>query len=369
MGRSKLGVNRIEDFGEKIGGARKDLYKNSIGASLKELNAMTDIELQELRVRDAMWVVVDYVKLCEDYNIDPVVAFYIRAIRQSIPVKSGNDILLYVEPKLAILCYAEVVRRIKELCYGLSRDVIEFSLCYGNTHEIDSLMRFHTAMKGNIARIYSSVESEIQDIVDSVISACDCGIEQSEYLLKVVAYILKLLSSKILRVISSDRYNIALRGYIMDFPNHYSTNINTLYFIFYNDRIGITVKNNALKEALLHANLYGKYFNSLSEARSVLGEQVDTAVAVYRSGIEKSGEKEKLKLDRPQLDHIERVGPVVRKGNIDPNDYIKIFKFRGGEFGNWNTQSDRQAVLNYGFDSLIDLAVAMDVPLDFITLG
>lgn len=41
--------------------------------------------------------------------------------------------------------------------------------------------------------------------------------------------------------------------------------------------------------------------------------------------------------------------------------YLDTFGFRGGEFGNWMNQNDRQTSLNMGFEALKDLASALKI--------
>lgn len=63
-----------------------------------------------------------------------------------------------------------------------------------------------------------------------------------------------------------------------------------------------------------------------------------------------------------QLAQIRREGPDYRQGrDVGGQDYLDTFGFRGGEFGNWMNQNDRQASLNMGFDALNDLAAALGI--------
>lgn len=63
-----------------------------------------------------------------------------------------------------------------------------------------------------------------------------------------------------------------------------------------------------------------------------------------------------------QLAHVRREGPDYRAGrDAAGQDYLDAFGFRGGEFGNWMSQADRQASLNMGFDALKDLAAALQI--------
>ena len=71
-------------------------------------------------------------------------------------------------------------------------------------------------------------------------------------------------------------------------------------------------------------------------------------------GQTKSG---KTRFVPPQLIAVKRTGPDYRNGaEITGQHYLDTFGFRGGEFGNWMNQNDRQASLNMGFEALKDLA-------------
>lgn len=54
--------------------------------------------------------------------------------------------------------------------------------------------------------------------------------------------------------------------------------------------------------------------------------------------------------------------PDYRNGvEITGQHYLDTFGFRGGEFGNWMNQNDRQTSLNMGFEALKDLASALKI--------
>ena len=67
-------------------------------------------------------------------------------------------------------------------------------------------------------------------------------------------------------------------------------------------------------------------------------------------------------LFRPQIQKIERVNPNTKNATKATGENIlKDFGFRGGEFGNWVTQNERQQFLNYAQDAFNDLAEALDI--------
>jgi len=57
-----------------------------------------------------------------------------------------------------------------------------------------------------------------------------------------------------------------------------------------------------------------------------------------------------------------RTGPERRKGDVKGEDFMRTFGFRGVEFGNWNNQDERQALMNDAWDGLMDLADVLGVP-------
>lgn len=57
-----------------------------------------------------------------------------------------------------------------------------------------------------------------------------------------------------------------------------------------------------------------------------------------------------------------RTGPERRTGDVAGDDFKTTFGFRGVEFGNWNNQDERQALMNDAWDGLLDLADVLGVP-------
>ncbi|WRQ33533.1 LPD38 domain-containing protein [Bacteroidales bacterium MB20-C3-3] len=80
-------------------------------------------------------------------------------------------------------------------------------------------------------------------------------------------------------------------------------------------------------------------------------------------------EAKDVKVERPHLDNIERIGIEIRKGNITPEQFMDTFGFRGGEFGNWVASDERQSMLNYAYDALVDLAAVINISPRALSLG
>ena len=65
----------------------------------------------------------------------------------------------------------------------------------------------------------------------------------------------------------------------------------------------------------------------------------------------------------------EKVLIIVMKKDVEGNDYLGTFNFKGGEFGNWVNQNERQTSLNYGYDAYLTLANALGIEYDNISFN
>lgn len=64
-----------------------------------------------------------------------------------------------------------------------------------------------------------------------------------------------------------------------------------------------------------------------------------------------------------------RIGSDHRNGvDVTPEMFSAKFPFRGVEFGNWLNQTDRVSSLNNGYDALMDLAMALSVKPELLCL-
>lgn len=73
--------------------------------------------------------------------------------------------------------------------------------------------------------------------------------------------------------------------------------------------------------------------------------------------------------DRPHIENLERTGKEYRQGNVNTKQFLDAFGFKGGEFGNWVPQDERQRILNMAYDGLHDLADVLGVPPEALSLG
>lgn len=97
----------------------------------------------------------------------------------------------------------------------------------------------------------------------------------------------------------------------------------------------------------------------------------DELVAAWESVKQSDNVKE---TDLRSKENKPRTGADHRKGrNVTPEQFSKTFGFRGVEFGNWVSQGanakERQGMLNQAYDALMDLSAILNIPPQAISLN
>jgi hypothetical protein len=91
------------------------------------------------------------------------------------------------------------------------------------------------------------------------------------------------------------------------------------------------------------------------------------AIAFAKEQAKKAGPKEIVRPINPDL---KRIGVDDRNGkDVTGQDLIDRFGFRGGEFGNWTNEADRKQSLNQAYDGLMDLARQLGIPPKAVSLN
>lgn len=110
-------------------------------------------------------------------------------------------------------------------------------------------------------------------------------------------------------------------------------------------------------------------YDTYREALAVVKERFQPILDEREIKPEKKERAKPPRRPRFDRDHV-REGEDFRGGkDIDAEELMSIFKFRGIEFGNWVNQKERQWFLNSTHDSLMDLVNLMKLPATFASLG
>lgn len=336
LSESKLS-GKIDDFGDKLGGARKDMER-----SISKEYTDDDIATQPL---SKIWPKDDYLNIEEPF----LAAFYFTA-REEIPTK----------PRVSyrIPAWAQKVKQFRGLMqFAIAKNIteqriIEFSKNYPGLEQffnkmqvlaripdrkdwgrIESVAIYPDAYKYNdsgtkIDSPYSSIKIDGRTTLTNV-----TDIEQ-------VANVAK---EKLESDVPEKLMQFEIRGRAGDFF--------------------INKKGDKEYRAL-------KRFTDLKEARAYWKDNYDDLVAAWESIKESDNVK---KSDIRGEENRPRTGQDWRNGrDITPEQFQEAFGFRGVEFGNWVSQGagnrDRQGMLNQTYDALMDLSSLVGIPPKAISL-
>lgn len=91
-------ADKIEDFGKKIGGARKDLQNilKTRGIEVNDTVEWTDEEREKYIQKKQIWKEPDFEQMVKD-GLPVTVAYYIKHLRDSLPAKPARTKQEYQE--------------------------------------------------------------------------------------------------------------------------------------------------------------------------------------------------------------------------------------------------------------------------------
>jgi hypothetical protein len=349
--RKQTPGSKIEDFGEKIGGARKDVW-TSFKDQLDDV-ADDDIANQPL---SKIWPQPDYQALL-DGGADPWTVAFAHAARDEIPTKPrqswklkrwSEQVRLLRDTTKKLMDGSLNVERAKQLMYQFTsqglRNVagrVELYMLVGHRQSLDGVRlssgeySVHNGIEYKPAKVIWTVEKEAAATAFSNWPRqLAMGFTKEEALQAF-----------------KEKYN--------------SLNINPaakkeVTFDIYSKRgqdgyfIGKKMGRN-------YIDLAGP-FENVKAAR----EHKATKQAELVASLEKAKEIPQERRDTNEP----RVGEDMRNGqDVTPQMFGETFGFRGVEFGNWVEQGRRQKDLNDAFDALMDMAAVLGIPPKAISLN
>lgn len=323
-------AGQLGDFGEKIGGARKDLWKDR-GLYAADLDAMNDREAEKFVKKDNIWKKPDYQAMIDE-GIPLGVVYFIKKTRDALNA-SPQYYRTDDTPEKRLARQKEYIRTVRELQEAVSgvrtmEDAMRVYDCFfvgnGYLEQVQgwgSGVHYHATKKG---QENPSVTNKLSNVM----------------MIRSAAY----FEQDFIQKARKEQFGIPKNQKV---PKGYSIHFNN-------------GKSNLRSNAEWKLGTY-----CVAKGYSILQTNFETQDAALKwvqdlaKGRSKSG---KIRFTPPQLADIKRIGPDYRNGEeITGQDYLDAFGFRGGEFGNWMNQNDRQASLNMGFEALKDLATVLQV--------
>lgn len=311
-----------QDFGAKIGGARKDEWATR-GLTVADMANWTDAERQAYANRDAVWPKPDWAAAIAD-GMPPAIAFMGNQVRSAIPDPSPQVMgTMQPEQRTSMLNrYVELVSQIRERVM-LARTRQGLQELADPINSLSYLMSMDRRAYRSLSKCTSFGEWKEQQAQAEV-----------------------------------DRTG---------WPNQDSA--WRRFYDFHCTKAGSTVYNNGQRVTLAN----DEWFVTKHKQHYILLAELPS-----REAAEEAAKQHYLasrahhveRLVRPYRSDAPRVGPDYRKGrDVTGDDILREFGFRGGEFGLWTNQADRQQHLNQCFDALHDLARVLGVPPKAISLN
>lgn len=339
---------KIEDFGEKIGGARKDLYE----AYYDLMKNAAENELKSVPLSKS-FPAPNYRKLLEKgverWKVDAV-----RALRDTIPRKPIGGSWLVQE-------WAEGARSLRDMAISVLEDKwtqAEFLA------ELDKIAAGETEYKFGL----DSSKYVAQKIKDHILMyevlghEYDCAalkfsevysFEQKQNKNDTVALREMHGEYRSRMVCQGETKEDALARYkTQDRHREKSARDKKNPFKVYRWRnsnyyfIGCTVGTECLELKAPFAD-----FNAAADYRDSHLSELEELLRKYRE----------IPYER-EAENAPRVGKPRRTGNVTPEEFQTTFGFRGVEFGEWVENTKRQENLNQAYDALTDLAEALNLP-------
>tara|TARA_R110000822_G_scaffold58228_6_gene145768 strand:- start:2494 stop:10650 length:8157 start_codon:yes stop_codon:yes gene_type:complete len=334
----------IDDFGEKLGGARKDAW-GGFSEAIQDQKSTTELPLSKA------WPEPNYKELVEK-GANAESAALIAAMRSEIPSK----------PRVArkVARWAEKVNTLKSFAADLmSGD--------RNVASVMQRMRNHSS---KLAAVVDAIPSIAKADIDTLKNVADYRISSGSFSIfggktyspsKVFYFIerngrpvydgasetlsnVQALLTKVIKAEQADNANATSgkKSKISVYRDRYTKDIY----------LGWKGAGGVLKI---------KSFDDLGAARDHLKNN--------REEVEQTLQKIKETPSMRKPVNAERIGPERYAENVTPDTFGETFGFRGVEFGNWVEQAKRQKNLNQAYDGLMDLAEALDLPPKALSLN
>lgn len=343
--------DKITDFGEKIGGARKDVwtaYRDSVRGETAE-------EIRSLPLAKA-WPAPDYQKLIGEGS-DPAAVGLMRAARDAIPAKPRTG--------YKVSSWANAVKQMRDLALGILDGSIDVEVA-GRVMTTNSLRSAHSILH----------KAELYQAVGHQRSLADLELSSGSYSLyngvkydppKSIWTISRASKSSVFgnwprTIAHGDTKEQVLAAFKARYDQLTDTNSKpkAVSFDIYSRKngsgwvVGKKVGRNYLD--------LSQPFELVAEARAYRDAHQDELIAKLKR--RKDIPDERRDLNQP------RVGEDMRDGaDVTPELFVNAFGFRGVEFGNWVEQGRRQRDLNDAFDALMDLAAVLGISPKAISLN
>ena len=348
-------MKEIKDFGEKIGGARKDVWALR-GLILDDILKMTSGEKVKYIKRDNIWKKIDEKSLLKTQP--RIYVYWLKQIHSCI----YPDLKYIGSDEAAIEKYIKGVTSFRDYILGavnaveaakLNEDMLYgkiFHHSHGVYYELND--EFHGVINGRkLLKLHNKSNNSFSRLKEEMDKKGFGWTKEEFYRHDYEIQYMDGINCRIEKADLKETYLVIRKGYSKFF-----------YSLKDMDLSGVSIDQYVLLNKQSHSVIaFDKY-------KEILEDIIDHIVKLRVESEAKKPKKsnprkqKKGKWIPPQLTHLKREGKDHRHGhNVTGDDFMKCFGIRGGEFGNWTNDHDRQVNLNMAFDAFCDMADALNI--------
>lgn len=350
-------ASRIEDFGEKIGGARKDVYT----AYLDMLQMANESEVKTVPLSKS-WPAPNYTKLL-DSGMAPWKVHAVRALRETLLPKPSPR-------HFAISRWANYMTFFRDLAVSvLESNLDEYGLC-------EELAEFTVTDRELPPGFKTSRQLLADRATDLMLAYKILGHDRSLAKLRFIERDVDIEPDPARRVELREYTGKYTYREILFAPTR--RDAIRQYKEMDHSRDGHSSDREARNpfgiyrwkghEEYFIGRKLGKTwlevatpFATPEEARDYMASHLDSLKAKYE-------EMKQVPFER-ENENTPRIGTLRRKEDVTPELFAETFGFRGVEFGNWVENKKRQDDLNQAYDALMDLSSALHLPPKAMSLS
>ncbi|WP_415907007.1 LPD1 domain-containing protein [Oleiharenicola sp. Vm1] len=359
---------RITDFGKKIGGARKDLRGNF---RLDDIATLTAVERDKLVRKDMVWPTPDYAALIASGYTREAAAM-VKMMRDAFP--SAPQVIATAAEEIRVSAcelFVSAINTAKAICQQ-GKTPAELSQAYRN-HEDAAVYLSHVEMNPERSVSWrSSAGSRLDEWRNGPMS----------FDWRTVYSMQETFSSFGIGQLDRTTRRLLLKN--KEWPNgtslaeawlrKQSFSIVPLpdggFGLGEYDSPAPSYRYDYLRRGPLAA-LVGVTFKDEQEAKAALRKAAEGRFTEKRAAAKAKRDATLARAKGAVVDDgYRRNGPDWRAGRVVVgNDYLHDFALRGGEFGLWVNQQERQEVLDRGYDAFRDLAEIYGWTPESLSLG
>ena len=373
-------AKEIKDFGKKIGGARKDVWKER-GLTMEDLADMNEAEQNTYIKKDNIWPKPKWEEMISNGE-DKILCFWKNEVRKSLPatpaVISGNDrrerYISFIEE------IRDAVMSVTSIDYAIS---VYNNVILGHGYAVPKYGKHQLYYNQNIVSI---TPKGLGLITNKVLKACTA---LNPYYLR---------RQKTFVTFGVPKQDIGYALFKAHVSKHKYDKVHTRFQIGTKDKNCLIVQHVAgnmfyypfydLKECEEYSRIWKKdtWFLIDESTREILSynlyteEEADLKIEelareankiVTKTAMEKDKKHGKSSYTFPHLENIQRVGPTwIKSDHVTTNEFMNTFDFRGGEFGEWMaSDAERQQHLDLSYNAFMDLSNILGISPKSITFN